>query len=214
MGVECRVRGASTVGHLSLDIETFSSVDLSRSGVYRYAESPDYCVLLIGYSFDGGPVCVADLASGEVLPPELLSALLSPSVEKWALNAAFERVCLSRLLRDKGYLKEGSFLSPSSWRCSMIWSAYLGLPMSLAGVGAVLGLEKQKLEEGHDLIRYFCCPCKPTKANGGRTRNLPENAPEDWPRFKDYCKQDVRTERDICRKLESFPIPDKRRTSQ
>ena len=200
-------RGVGPPSRLSLDIETFSSVDLSRSGVYRYAESPDFCVLLIGYSFDGGPVCVADLASGEVLPEELLFALLSPSVEKWAFNAAFERVCLSRLLRDKGYLKEGSFLSPSSWRCSMIWSAYLGLPMSLAGVGAVLGLEKQKLSAGKDLIRYFCRPVPPSLLNGGGRRNLPSTDPERWKQFVSYNLRDVETELAIHDRLAGFPVP-------
>ena len=141
--------------NLSLDIETFSSEDLAKAGVYRYVESPDFTVLLIGYSFDDGPVTVLDLASGAAVPPDLPEALLSPSVEKRAFNAAFERVCLSRLLRDLGCLKEGEFLSPESWRCTMVWSAYLGLPMSLAGAGAVLGLDKQKLSSGKELIRYF-----------------------------------------------------------
>ncbi len=165
---------------LSLDIETFSSENLSKSGVYRYAEAPDFRILLIGYSLDRGPVKVADLASGEPLPKELLHALLNPVVEKWAFNAAFERVCLSRLLRDLGYLNQGVFLSPAGWRCSMIWSAYLGLPMSLAGAGAVLGLDKQKLESGKALIRFFCQPAPPSLLNAQGNRNLPSTDPERW----------------------------------
>ena len=192
---------------VSLDIETFSSVDLSRAGVYRYAEDPDFRVLLIGYSMDGGPVSVVDLASGDVLPSELLRALLSPSVEKWAFNAAFERVCLSRLLRDRGYLKEGSFLSPVSWRCTMVWSAYLGLPMSLAGVGAVLGLEKQKLSEGKDLIRFFCRPARPSLLNGGGVRNLPSSDPTMWKQFIAYNIRDVEVEMGISARLSGYPVP-------
>ncbi len=198
---------------LSLDIETFSSVDLSRSGVYRYAEAPDFTVLLVGYSFDFGPVRCVDLAGGEVLPDELLSALLSPSVEKWAFNASFERVCLSRYLRDMGYLFSGSssspsFLSPASWRCTMVWSAYLGLPMSLAGVGAVLGLEKQKLTTGRELIRYFCSPARPSLLNGQGNRNLPSTDPERWGKFVEYNIRDVETEMEICSRLSGYPVPD------
>lgn len=192
---------------LSLDIETFSSVDLSRSGVYRYAEAPDFCVLLVGYSFDFGPVRCVDLAAGEVMPDELLSALLSPSVEKWAFNASFERVCLSRYLRDLGYLGS-SFLFPASWRCTMIWSAYLGLPMSLAGVGAVLGLEKQKLTTGRELIRYFCSPARPSLLNGQGNRNLPSTDPERWGKFVEYNIRDVETEMEICSGLSGYPVPD------
>ena len=215
MGVECRARGApvaacvpgAPVRRLALDIETFSSVDLSRAGVYRYAEAPDFCVLLVGYSFDSGPVRVVDLASGDVLPPELLTALLSPSVEKWAFNAAFERVCLSRLLRDRGYLAAGEFLSPRSWRCTMVWSAYLGLPMSLAGVGAVLGLEKQKLSLGKDLIRFFCRPASPSLLNGGGVRNLPSSDPWRWKQFVEYNIRDVEAERGIASRLSGYPVP-------
>ena len=193
---------------LSLDIETFSSEDLSHSGVYRYAESPDFSVLLIGWSLDGGPVKVADLASGETLPPELLQALMNPAVEKWAFNAAFERVCLSRLLRDLGYLKEGEFLSPVSWRCTMVWSAYLGLPMSLAGAGAVLGLDKQKLSSGKELIRYFCQPAKPSILNGQGSRNLSSTDPERWGQFVEYNRRDVETEQGIQQRLSGYPVPE------
>ena len=200
--------GTGPPRRVSLDIETFSSVDLAKAGVYRYAESPDFQVLLIGYSVDGGPVSVVDLASGEALPPELLCALLFPSVEKWAFNASFERVCLSRLLRDRGYLKPGCFLSPVSWRCTMVWSAYLGLPMSLADAGAVLGLEKQKLTEGKDLIRFFCRPAKPSLLNGGGVRNLPSTDPEKWKRFVEYNIQDVETEQGIQKRLSGYPVPD------
>ena len=193
---------------LSLDIETFSSEDLSHSGVYRYAEAPDFSVLLIGWSLDGGPVKVADLASGETLPPELLQALMNPAVEKWAFNAAFERVCLSRLLRDLGYLKEGEFLSPVSWRCTMVWSAYLGLPMSLAGAGAVLGLDKQKLSSGKELIRYFCQPAKPSILNGQGSRNLSSTDPERWGQFVEYNRRDVETEQGIQQRLSGYPVPE------
>ena len=193
---------------LSLDIETFSSEDLSRSGVYRYAEATDFSVLLIGWSLDGGPVKVADLASGETLPPELLQALMNPAVEKWAFNAAFERVCLSRLLRDLGYLKEGEFLSPVSWRCTMVWSAYLGLPMSLAGAGAVLGLDKQKLSSGKELIRYFCQPAKPSILNGQGSRNLSSTDPERWGQFVEYNRRDVETEQGIQQRLSGYPVPE------
>ncbi len=199
---------AAVPSRLSLDIETFSSVDLAKAGVYRYAEAPDFQVLLIGWSLDGGPVSVADLASGAALPPELLTALLCPSVEKWAFNAAFERVCLSRLLRDLGYLKEGAFLPPASWRCTMIWSAYLGLPMSLAGAGEVLGLEKQKLTEGKDLIRFFCTPAKPSLPGGGGNRNLPSADLEKWKRFVAYNIRDVETEQGIQERLSRYPVPD------
>ncbi len=212
MCAECCARGApfgggGSVRRLSLDIETFSSVDLSRSGVYRYAESSDFCVLLIGYSVDGGPVSVVDLASGEELPPFLLSLLLSPLVEKWAFNAAFERVCLSRMLRDRGYLAAGEFLSPASWRCTMIWSAYLGLPMSLAGVGAVLGLEKQKLSAGRDLIRLFCRPVPPSLLNGQGNRNLPFTDPDRWKQFVEYNIRDVEAEQGIQERLAAYPVP-------
>ena len=154
---------------ISIDIETFSSANLQKSGVYRYAESDDFEILLFGYSVDGGEVQVVDLASGEEIPDEIINALMDDSVTKWAFNAMFERVCLSK------WLNLTEYLNPASWKCSMIWSAYMGLPLSLEGVGAVLGLEKQKLTEGKDLIKYFCTPCSPTKSNGGRVRNLPHH---------------------------------------
>ena len=151
-----RGKGEKDMQSLAIDIETFSSEDLARSGVYRYAEAPDFRVLLFGYSCDGGPVSVVDLASGETLPPAVLSALLNDTVIKWAFNASFERVCLSRYLRDLGLLPAGRFLPPSSWRCSMVWCEYLGLPHSLEKAGEVLQLKRQKLEEGKDLVRFFC----------------------------------------------------------
>ena len=189
---------------ISIDIETFSSVDLAQSGVYRYAESPDFEVLLFGYSVDGSAVSVVDLASGEKIPPHILSALEDETVIKCAFNANFERICLSRLL---GY-ETGRYLSPVSWHCTMVWSAYMGLPLSLQGCGAVLRLDRQKLTEGKELIRYFCVPCQPTKANGGRTRNLPGDAPEKWARFKIYNARDVETEAEIQQKLSCFPVPE------
>ncbi len=189
---------------LSIDIESFSSVDLTKSGVYRYAESDDFEILLFGYSADGGPVHVVDLASGEQLPADIVAALTDPSVTKWAYNAQFERVCLTRFLG----LPTGEYLDPSSWRCTMVWAATLGLPLSLEGVGAVLGLKKQKLKEGKDLIRFFCQPCAPTNSNGQRLRNLPEHAPEKWALFKAYNRRDVETELAIQARLAKFPVPD------
>ena len=189
---------------LSVDIETFSSVDLGKSGVYRYAESEDFEILLFGYSVNGSPVRVVDLACGENLPEEIRKAISDPTVMKWAFNAQFERICLSRFLG----MPTGEYLDPVSWHCTMIWSATLGLPMSLAGVGTVLGLEKQKLTEGKDLIRYFCVPCKATKVNGGRTRNLPEHDWVKWERFKSYNLRDIETEMEIQKKLSRFPVPE------
>ena len=168
--------------NLSIDLETYSSADISKSGVYRYCEAPDFEILLFAYSADGAPVQSVDLTCGENLPKEIRAALEDPRVTKWAFNASFERICLSRWLG----LSSGTYLDPSQWCCSMVWSAYLGLPLSLAGVGAVLKLEKQKLEAGRYLIRYFCQPCAPTKVNGGRMRNRPEDAPEKWALFKSY----------------------------
>ena len=190
--------------NLEIDIETFSSVNLAKSGVYRYVESPDFEILLFGYSVDGGKVKVIDLASGETLPKEIHDALEDEAITKWAFNAQFERICLSRFL---GY-PTGEYLAPEGWKCSMVWSAYMGLPLSLEGVGAVLGLEKQKLTEGKDLIRYFCVPCSPTKTNGGRTRNLPEHDMEKWDRFKAYNIRDVEAEMQIQERLVKFPVPD------
>lgn len=189
---------------LEIDIETFSSVNLTKAGVYRYVEAPDFEILLFGYSVDGGEVKVIDLASGEKMPEEILAALEDENVIKWAFNAQFERICLSRFL---GY-STGTYLEPDSWKCSMVWSAYMGLPLSLEGVGAVLGLEKQKLIEGKDLIRYFCTTCKPTKANGSRTRNLPQHDREKWKRFKQYNIRDVETEMQIQNRLQKFLVPD------
>ena len=185
---------------ISIDIESYSDVDLSKCGVYKYSSSPNFEILLFGYSVDGGDVRVVDVACGEEIPAEILAALSDESVIKWAFNAMFERVCLSNYF--------GEWLEPESWKCSMVWSATLGLPLSLENVGAVLGLEKQKLTEGKDLIRYFCVPCKPTKANGGRTRNLPEHDREKWERFKAYNLRDVEAEMQIQQRLVKFPVPD------
>lgn len=189
---------------LSIDIETFSSAPLAKCGVYKYVEAPDFEILLFGYSADGGPVQVVDLACGESIPSEIFSALSDESVTKWAFNANFERVCLSRFIG----LTTGEYLDPESWKCSMIWAATMGLPLSLEGVGAVLGLEKQKLAEGKDLVKYFCQPCAPTKANGQRTRNHPCHAPDKWSAFKHYNIRDVETEMSIQSKLAKFPVPD------
>ena len=189
---------------LSIDLETYSSADISKTGVYRYSESPDFEILLFSYSIDGAPVQLVDLTCGERIPAEVEEALSDPSVTKWAFNASFERICLSRWLG----LPSGTYLEPQQWRCSMIWSAYLGLPLSLAGVGAVLKLDKQKLDTGKDLIRYFCKPCRPTKKNGGRTRNLPRHDPGKWEQFKSYNLRDVETEMEIQQKLARFPVPE------
>lgn len=206
--------------NLEIDIETYSSIDLNKCGVYKYAEADDFEILLFGYSVDGGEVVVVDLAAGESIPADVLDAIIDDNVTKWAFNAAFERVCLSRYLSDQGISLDplhdnhplsqecSHYLNPESWKCSMIWSAYLGLPLSLEGVGAVLGLEKQKLSEGKDLIRYFCVPCKPTKANGCRTRNLYSHDAEKWERFKAYNVRDVEAEMQIQSKLQKYPVPD------
>lgn len=187
---------------LSIDIETYSDIPLQKTGVYRYSESPNFEILLFGYSIDSGPVQVVDLACGEHIPKEVLAALEDDSVTKWAFNAAFERVCLSRYL---GY-PTGEYLDPESWHCSMVWAATMGLPLSLEGVGAVLGLEKQKLTEGKELIKYFCQPYPPTKANGQRTRNRPFHAPDKWEAFKRYNVRDVEAEMGIQQKLSKFPV--------
>ena len=188
---------------LSIDIETYSDIPLQKTGVYRYCESPNFEILLFGYSIDSRPVQVVDLACGEHIPKEVLAALEDDSVIKWAFNAAFERVCLSRYL---GY-PTGEYLDPESWHCSMVWAATMGLPLSLEGVGAVLGLEKQKLTEGKELIKYFCQPCLPTKANSQRTRNRPFHAPDKWELFKRYNARDVEAEMGIQQKLSKFPVP-------
>lgn len=189
---------------LSIDLETYSDQPLAKTGVYRYVESPDFEILLFAYSVDGAPVQQIDLACGEKIPSEILCALEDDKVTKWAFNANFERICLSRFL---GY-PTGDYLEPDSWKCSMVWAAYMGLPLSLEGAGAVLGLEKQKLAEGKDLIKYFCQPCAPTKSNGQRTRNLPEHAPDKWLAFKRYNIRDVETEMSIQSRLSKYPVPD------
>lgn len=205
---------------ISIDIETYSDVNLAKCGVYKYAESPDFEILLFGYAVDGGPVQVVDLAQGETIPEEILEALTDDSITKWAFNANFERVCLSRYLTDMGRSLDpfhdrhplsqecARFLNPAGWKCSMVWSAYMGLPLSLEGVGAVLNLDNQKMKEGRDLIRYFCVPCKETKTNGGRTRNLPRHAPDKWNLFKSYNKRDVEVEMAIQERLKKYPVPD------
>lgn len=185
---------------LSIDIETFSSINLAQSGVYRYAEAPDFEILLFGYSADGAPVEVIDFSAGETLPAAIRTALTDPTVTKWAFNAQFERVCLSRYL---GY-PVGQYLYPSSWHCTMVWSATLGLPLSLEGVGSVLGLEKQKLKEGKDLIRWFCTPAK--KKDGTAFRHYPSDYPEKWEKFKAYNLRDVETEMAVQQKLSKFPV--------
>ena len=207
----------SKIETLSIDIETYSSVDLGKCGVYKYAESPDAEVLLFAYSVNNEPVTVIDVANGESIPEEILNALTDPAVTKWAFNATFERIFLSIWLKryyPQYFQSYGlddatqNYLDPSSWKCTMIWAAYMGLPLSLEGVGAVLGLEEQKLKEGKDLIRYFCVPCKATKTNGGRTRNLPAHAPDKWELFKSYNKRDVEVEMNIQKKLSHFPVPE------
>lgn len=206
------------ISSLSLDLETFSDVDLNKCGVYKYAQSSAFEILLFGVSVNGGEVQVYDLAQGESVPMEIIKALTDNSVLKWAFNASFERVCLSVWLQKHypQYFESysihedtvGDYLDPSAWRCSMVWSAYMGLPFSLAGAGAVLGLSEQKLKEGKDLIRYFCVPCKPTKANGGRTRNLPEHDAQKWETFKTYNQRDVEVEMSIQDRLKKYPVPD------
>ena len=206
------------IHEMSIDLETYSDIDIKKSGVYKYAESDNFEILLFAVSIDGGPVIVYDLASGDKLSDNLIDVLVDNTVIKWAFNATFERVCISYWLKKnypdkfKGYGSENdttsNYLNPVSWRCTMIWSAYMGLPLSLEGVGAVLGLKDQKMKEGKDLIRYFCIPCKPTKTNGGRTRNLPHHEPEKWNTFKSYNKRDVEVEMSIKEKLYKFPVPE------
>lgn len=206
---------------LSLDLETYSDLNLAKCGVYKYAESPAFEILLFGYAVDGEPVQVVHLAQGESIPEEILDALTDDTVTKWAFNANFERVCLSRHLTDLGRSLDpfhdqhplsqecARFLNPAGWKCSMVWSAYLGLPLSLEGVGAVLNLDYQKMKEGRELIRYFCVPCKETKTNGGRTRNLPQHALDKWNLFKSYNKRDVEVEMTIQQRLQKYPVPEK-----
>ena len=187
---------------LSIDIETFSDIDLIKCGVYKYADSPAFEILLFAYSIDDGEINIIDLVNGEELPEEIAEAIKSDTVIKTAFNAQFERVCLSKYLG----LPEGEYLNPQSWYCTAVQAAELSLPSSLADVGAALGLERQKMTEGKELIKYFCVSCKPTKSNGGRTRNMPGDAPEKWALFKEYCKRDVDVERQIAKKLEMYPI--------
>ena len=189
---------------INIDIETFSSINISKSGVYKYVESEDFEVLLFAYSIDGGKTEIVDIANGEEISEEIIQALLDDNVIKWAFNAQFERICLSRFLK----LPKRTYLNPKSWRCTMIWSAYMGLPFSLEGVGKVLGLEKQKLIEGKDLIKYFCVPCTPTKSNGFRNRNFPYHDRMKWEAFKTYNIRDVETEKEIQYKLTKFQVPD------
>ena len=206
------------IKELSIDLETYSDVDISKCGAYKYAESDNFEILLFGVSVDNGPAVVYDLTAGDKIPTEILEALSDENITKWAFNASFERVCLSNWLRKlhpeyfKSYNSEDdpvhNYLNPSSWKCTMIWSAYMGLPLSLEAVGTVLKLQNQKMKEGKDLIKYFCCPCKPTKANGGRTRNLPEHAPDKWESFKFYNRRDVEVELSIKQRLSKFPVPD------
>lgn len=203
---------------LSIDIESYSDADLQKCGVYKYAQSSNFEILLFGVSVNGGEVIVYDLAQGEELPMDIITALTDDSVTKWAFNSSFERVCLSVWLQrnypqyfssysiDEDSVRD--YLDSVAWRCSMVWSAYMGLPLSLAGAGTVLGLEEQKLKEGKDLIRYFCVPCKPTKVNGGRTRNLPEHDMEKWNLFKFYNQRDVEVEMSIQDRLKKYPVPD------
>ena len=189
---------------LSIDIESFSSANLQKCGLYKYSEASDFEILLFGYSVDGGAVQVVDLACGEKLSVDIIAALTDEAVTKWAFNASFERICLSRFIG----LPTGEYIDPASWRCSMVWAATMGLPLSLEGVGAVLKLDKQKLTEGKDLIKYFCQPCAPTKANGERTRNYPYHAPDKWSAFKKYNARDVETEMSIQAKLAKYPVPE------
>ncbi len=200
--------------NISIDIETYSDVDLNKCGVYRYVESSAFEILLFGYAVDGGEVSVIDLALGEIIPKEILDALTDNSVMKWAFNANFERICLSRYLHDLGKSLDSchdnhlKYLDPSGWRCSMIWAATLGLPLSLKGVGSVLKLEEQKMDEGKSLIKYFSVPCTPTKSNGGRTRNFPTDDFVKWEMFKAYNRRDVEVEMAIKEKLSGFPVPE------
>lgn len=203
---------------LSIDLETYSDIDISKCGAYKYAESDNFEILLFGVSVDGSPVKVYDLACGDTVPEEILAALSDETVTKWAFNASFERICLSNWLKRHhpehffGYSipedPASKYLDSSSWKCTMIWSAYIGLSLSLEGVGAVLKLQDQKLKEGKELIRYFCTPCKPTKSNGGRTRNLPQHDSEKWIRFKEYNRRDVDVEMAIKKRLAKYPVPD------
>ena len=206
------------IKNLSLDLETKSSVDIGKAGAYKYAESMDFDILLFGVSVNHGPITVYDLACGDTVPEEIIAALSDDRVTKWAYNASFERVCLSVWLR-RNYPEHfrsysipsdpvQNYLDPASWKCTLVWAAYNGLPLGLEKVGAVLGFEEQKLKEGKDLIKYFCCPCKPTKSNGGRIWNLPHHAPDKWELFKKYNERDVQVEMQIQERLKNYPVPD------
>lgn len=186
--------------HLHIDIETYATRDLATCGVYKYAEDKDFTILLFAYAYDDEPVTVIDLACGETIPAGVVADLFDANIIKYAHNANFEIVCLSSYL--------GRALDPAQWRCTMIEALYAGLPASLSKVGEVLGLSHQKMTEGASLIRYFSKPCKPTKANGGRTRNFPQHAPDKWETYKAYNKRDVETERAIYKALQKFPMPD------
>lgn len=189
------------MGTLAIDIETYSDVSLPDCGVHRYAASEQFEILLFAYSLNDKPTRIIDLASGQTMPDEIMECLMDDSVVKTAFNAAFERNCINRFF--------GLSLKPEGWRCTAVQASMLSLPLSLEGVGEALNLDKKKMSEGKDLIRYFCMPCKPTKANGGRTRNLPSDAPEKWELFKTYCIRDVDVEKQIRNKLAKFPIPDR-----
>lgn len=206
------------IQEMSIDLETYSDVDIKKGGVYKYAEADNFEILLFAVSINNGPVVVYDLSCGDMLPEDIIDALVDDTVIKWAFNAVFERICISYWLK-KHYPDKfesysipedtvGNYLNPESWRCTMIWSAYMGLPLSLEGAGSVLDLKDQKMKAGKDLIRYFCVPCKPTKSNGGRTRNLPHHAPDKWALFKEYNKRDVEVEMSIKEKLRKFPVPE------
>lgn len=207
-----------TIQEISIDLETYIDVDIKKGCVYRYSESENFEILLFAVSINNGPVTVYDLTSGDTLPDDILDALTNDNIIKWAFNASFERICLFNRLRQNYPERFVSYsipedtvrnyLNPESWRCSMVWSAYMGLPLSLEGVGAVLGLKDMKMKEGKNLIRYFCVPCKPTKTNGGITRNLPEHAPKKWSTFKAYNVRDVEVELTIKERLAKFPVPD------
>ncbi|MEE3380946.1 MAG: DNA polymerase [Succiniclasticum sp.] len=206
------------IKNLSLDLETKSSVDISKAGAYKYVESPDFDILLFGVSVNHGPITVYDLACGDTVPEEIIAALSDDRVTKFAYNASFERICLSVWLRRnypqhfRSYSIPGdpvqNYLDPASWKCTLVWAAYNGLPLGLEKVGAVLGFEEQKLKEGKELIKYFCCPCKPTMSNGGRTWNLPQHAPDKWTLFKKYNERDVQVEMQIQERLKNYPVPD------
>lgn len=204
--------------NIFIDLETYSDIDLQKCGVYKYAESPNFKILLFGYSVDGGAVSVVDLVNGETIPTEILFALTDESVTKWAFNSQFERVCLSAYLKKNypqyfnSYSADddvvGNYISPKGWKCSLVWAAYIGLPLSLKAVGEVLKLTDRKMDEGKALIKYFSVPCNPTKANGGRTRNFPKHDIQKWNIFKEYNKRDVEVEMSIHEKLHNYPVPD------